>query len=231
MRIFLVVIAVVILFLMNSFVFDHAIENGLYRMAGALTKHLYGERQSGEAFSVIASDEMLRRENEMLRKQLGVGIPKSHTLQMANIVHIERNTFASSIVIDKGTSDGIIIGMPVIVAGNVLVGSVDEVFEQTSRVMLVDDPRFILSVRILGSSSLAESKGSLGGTTNLNLVSYADEVATGNIVVTSGLDAFPEALVVGKIEYVSRGENSLFKKVTASLLFDISIGPNVFILK
>ncbi|MEK7615834.1 MAG: rod shape-determining protein MreC [Patescibacteria group bacterium] len=196
----------------------------MYRVLGLVVKK--DVRVIGES---IAS-EALERENAILRKQLDVAQKISRTLKLANIISIERTILVSTIVIDLGVADGIEEGMVVIGSGNVLTGRVSEVFEHTSRVILVDDPRIIVSVRLQGTSLLAESRGNRSNRIDLNLVAHNETVHVDDTIVTSGLDQFPEGLAVGWVTDVQPGDNSLFQKISGSVFFNFYESPLLFVI-
>lgn len=175
--------------------------------------------------------EVLKRENESLRKQLGVEPRADYSLKIAKIFSIQRTALASVLHIDLGISDGVTEGMVVVAGGNVLIGSIIDVQRDSSTVLLIDDPRSIISVRLMNGDILAESKGGLKGSLRLNLISHADVVEIGSTVVTSGLDAYPEGLVVGNVEGVMKQELSLFQDVYASMMFNPASGPRVFVMQ
>lgn len=174
--------------------------------------------------------DVLARENTVLRKQLGVETRDGARLQPAKIIGQQRNVLTSTIVIDKGRAEGLQAQAAVIAGGNILVGTVDEIFEHSATVIVVDDPRSIVSVRIADSDLLAEARGASQNRIYLNLISKTDEVAVESRVVTSGLDAYPEGLILGRLTSVERGEHSLFKAVTGELYFDPTLSPLVFVI-
>lgn len=180
--------------------------------------------------STLTQLTTVRRDNDRLRKQLGVTAARKHTLLDASITSIQRTPSASIVLIDKGSADGVRQSMPVMGAGDELIGLVKETFEHVARVYLTDDPRVSISVRVGDSSLIAEARGILNNSLVLNLVSTQDKVATQDILNTTGLDGLPEGLVVGTISAVSDKTEGLFKKVAARSVFDPSAGPHVFVL-
>ncbi|MBI4160380.1 MAG: rod shape-determining protein MreC, partial [Candidatus Yanofskybacteria bacterium] len=99
----------------------------------------------------LAGLDSVARENQFLREQLSVDRQPSDNLLMARIFNIQKSHLSSAILIDIGLRDGVKKGAAVISAGNIFAGIVDEVFDTTSTVILADDPRQNVSVRIFGS--------------------------------------------------------------------------------
>ena len=181
--------------------------------------------------AVLVHSEALERENDLLRSQLDVQKRTSPDLMTAKITAVHRTALVSVIRIDRGSIDGVQKGMTVISGGNILVGTVMEVTDHSAEVLLPDDPRSAISVRIHDTEILAESRGNLSSMVNLNLISQTETIPDKSIIYTSGLDHFPEALILGRITSVERGESQLFKKVEGIISFNILRGATVFILK
>ena len=120
--------------------------------------------------------------------------------------------------------------MPLIAAGNILVGVVDQVFDNSATVLLLDDPRVKISGRIKDSRTLISTEGNLQNRLRLKLVAADDDINEGDIVVTSGLDGLPEALPIAKVIEIGASSGALFKDVAAQPLFDLSLGSNLFVI-
>ena len=176
--------------------------------------------------------ETLKRENIVLRKQLGVTGRAEKKVIMAEIEAVNRN-IVSTIIINKGSADGIKKGMVVVVGGNILVGTIDAVYPDNSSVVLADDPRSTISVRIGASSVIGSARGAQNGLgmVTIDFVTNKDKVNRGDMIVTSGLDNLPEGLPIASIDSVNLKGGSLFKEVKGKLIFNLSSGPNVFIIQ
>lgn len=174
--------------------------------------------------------QKLERENKILREQLKISSGRERVLIMAKIFTVNRNDLVSVILIDKGSRDGLEKSMPVIAGGNVAVGLIKEVFENSSVIMILDDPRLATAVRVGDQGTLGSTRGRASGKIILELITNKDPIKEGDLVVTSGLDNFPDGLLVGRVTNVQLEGGNLFKKVEVTLLFDLSLGPNLFIL-
>jgi rod shape-determining protein MreC len=177
-----------------------------------------------------AEIDELRRENESLRNQLNVSSRKKHDLLIADAFGLERSGISSTMIIDKGSTDGVKESMAVVAGGNVLAGVVQEVFSGYSKVRLLDDPRSEISVRIGDSQVVGGAKGLVGAGIFLDFVTNKDLINVGDLIITSGIDKLPESLLVGKISDVDLRGGNLFKKVNANLLFNISMTQKVFVI-
>jgi len=180
--------------------------------------------------SQIADIDQLKRDNEGLSRQLGVDQSHAKQLLKAHFFDVERSAIVSTIMINKGRLDGVQRAFAVIDAGNILIGTVSEVFDHTSRVVLIDDPRAVVSVRVLDSSLIAQSHGILDNRARINLVSKEEAVKENDTLVTSGIDRLPEGLIVGTVDHVSDSGTGLFKEVSARTMFDPGLGSSVFVI-
>ncbi|OGN05166.1 MAG: rod shape-determining protein MreC [Candidatus Yanofskybacteria bacterium RIFCSPHIGHO2_01_FULL_44_17] len=178
----------------------------------------------------LAQAEGLKRENQFLRDQLGVTRKSDAELLIVKLFNIQRGAVSSTVLINKGQKDGILKSMPVIAAGNVLVGIVNEVFDTSSLVLLLNDPRVKIDGRVQDSRILVKTDGRLGDELGLDLVAVGDEVNEGDVVVTSGLDGLPESLLVARVSRVETPSGALFKIVAARPFFDPSLGSNLFVI-
>ncbi|MEK7151248.1 MAG: rod shape-determining protein MreC [Patescibacteria group bacterium] len=174
--------------------------------------------------------ENLKRENKFLRDELGVSRKINEELLLARIFNIRRDALTATAVINKGQKDGIRKSFLVIATGNIVVGLIDQVFENYSSVLLLDDPRTKISGRIQNSNVLVNVFGKLHNELSLGLVTAGDKIEDGSTIVTSGLDGLPEAMPIAKVIKIETQAGALFKAVTASPLFDQSLGSNLFVV-
>jgi rod shape-determining protein MreC len=189
---------------------------------------LKGENEA--LLSQLAELENLQRENQFLRGELGVAKSLNSKLLLARIFNIQKSAQSSTILINKGKSDGVKKSMAVITSGNILVGIVDQVFDTTSLILTVDDPRAKINGRIQGSNTLVSTSGGLGGNLVLNLITNQEDVKEGDTIVTNGLDGLPQSLPIAKVTKVEVTGGSLFKKVEAKAIFDPALGSDLFVI-
>jgi rod shape-determining protein MreC len=254
-KILLISFAIVGAVFFNNLVLDNFVQNLFYKLAAGsgyfLTKGLTGTSRLGKGFlsgkavvdenkklqeengfllGRVAEIDGLKRENEFLRNELKVAPRLENRLLLTQIFSIQKNAGASTALINKGKTDGVGKSMAVITGGNILVGIVDQTFDDSALVLLLDDPRSLISIRIQGSNILAQTKGRLDGSFGVDLVTHEEEIKKDDLIVTSGLDGLAESLVVGKISEVSSDSAGLFKEITGRPLFDLSLGSGVFVI-
>ncbi|HQB84839.1 MAG: Cell shape-determining protein MreC precursor [Parcubacteria group bacterium ADurb.Bin247] len=167
---------------------------------------------------------VLEEENEMLRTALGLGLDKDFNLLLANIS--SKDILGNSFVVNKGKEDGLLKGMPVITEHKVLVGVIDEVFDNFSRVKLITSEDITCDVEILKRDAF----GLLTGT-NISLVEKDKGIEIGDAVITASLGGlFPSGLFIGLVNEIVKDETEHFQTLEIRPFFDIKRIKKVFII-
>lgn len=190
------------------------------------------KKENVELLGKLANLEKLERENELFRRQLNLAQRERSELLLVKVVALNRNTLNSTILINRGSNDGLTENMAVISGGNVMMGVVKEVFVKSALVWLADDPRLSIGVRIGNQGVLGIAKNSSGnfGVTDINLVTNKDPVEENDLIVTNGLDGLPETLIIGRVEKITLRGGNLFKEVKARLSYDFSQGSDLLVI-
>ncbi len=167
----------------------------------------------------------LTAENIRLKQLLSSSTILQDSVLISELINVSSNPLQQQVVIDKGASDGVYIGQPVIDATG-LFGQVVELNEFQSRVILISDSRHALPVQINrnGIRAIAEGSGRINRLWLTNLVATTD-IEVGDLLVSSGLGKrFPEGYPVGTVEYIEKdpGESFLTVAVKPSALLDRS---------
>ena len=115
--------------------------------------------------------------------------------------------------IDRGSNDGLRVGLPVLAAGGTLVGQIVEVRPHTSFVRLITDPDS--AVRVLHQPSRSEVVATGDTLGNLEVrIPWTSEVELGHLFVTSGLDGeLPQGLPVGRVSSAEGTVQDAFRHV------------------
>lgn len=141
-----------------------------------------------------------------------LGLQNSYNLQStaATVIGGSTDSWTRTVTLDKGTNDGIAVGMPVFDSYGA-VGQVIQVSATTSTVRLLRDENSSVSAMIQSSRAQGMVEGSADGTLHLNLIRTDQTVNVGDTVVTSGLGGvFPKGLPLGKVTSVSRTPGALY---------------------
>jgi rod shape-determining protein MreC len=182
---------------------------------GSLTRENDRLRQgAAERAAAVLQDEQLRSENTRLRQLEGLRPRIGAHTQVVQVLYEPRDRFTHKLVIDRGSSDGVHAGNPVIDEHGV-VGQVTRVFPMMSEVTVLTEKEQAIPVEVLrnGLRSVAFG-GSEPNTLELRFLAANADVSSGDAVVTSGLDGlYPPGLPVGTIARVERDVKDQFARV------------------
>ncbi len=138
----------------------------------------------------------------------------------ASVIGRDPSPFLYYIIIDRGSDDGIFSGMPVITQSG-LVGRIDAVTSQAARVQLITDPKSIVNVKLETQKINAQTNGSITGEITLEMVPQDINLASGDLILTSGLGgAYPSNLPIGQVVSIRKLENELFQSATIQPVVD-----------
>lgn len=140
----------------------------------------------------------------------------------ANVVYQDPRPFIKYVIIDVGSDQGVLSGMPVVGAEG-LVGRVDAVTASAARVQLITDPDASVSVVIQPSDTTAILTGSVTSDISLENISKDASVEPGNLVLTSGLGGvYPADILIGQVASVRSTATDLFQEAVVQPVIDFS---------
>lgn len=186
--------------------------------------------------------ETLRRENEELREiegeyQLMQDLfdraresPQFRRLT-ASVIGYDTSPLFRSIILDKGTEDGVFVGMPVESARG-LVGQVYRTTNHSAMVILITDNISSIPARLGDSRATGVVRGGgLGGVMAMDWLDLEAQIQIGEVVYTSGLGGrFPEDMVIGRVTDLERREADLFQKAVIQPAVDFDSLEIVFVI-
>lgn len=135
---------------------------------------------------------------------------------VAEILYNARNPFTRKVILDKGLTQGIKPGMPVIDGGGV-VGQVTSVGALTSEVTLITEKDQSVPVMLVrnGLRALAVGSGK-DGSIDVPFMPVSADIQNGDMFVTSGIDAtYPPGLLVAEVTSVEKNAAYVFAKIAA----------------
>lgn len=201
-----------------------------------------------ETFSNLAS------ENERLRKRLvELQVERNRLLEIeatnrrlqellqfrshlpsgsitASVIGSSASTWFQSLMLDKGSADGVLNGMGV-VSPLGAIGQVVEVASRSSKVLLMTDLNSGVDVVVQRSRARGIISGSLDSGPVMKYVKRSEDVKEGDRLVTSGLDGvFPKGLLVGAVTTVHKKSFGLFQYVEVNLAVDPSAIEEVLVV-
>ncbi|MCC6503086.1 MAG: rod shape-determining protein MreC [Deltaproteobacteria bacterium] len=201
--------------------------------------YLVGVKDENEAlkktvYSLVEENRRLSEEtkqNERLRALLEFKEALPYSTIGSAITGYSMERWSRTIVIDKGSSNGIEKDHGAIALTGV-VGRVVEVNGASSRVLLTTDLRSNIDVIIERTrvKGVVEGNGTDGLV--MKYVRQVDDVKPGDIVVTSGLSGvFPKGLAVGEVIRVEKSGDNFFKHIEVRPAVDLGRLEEVLVLK
>ena len=138
----------------------------------------------------------------------------------ARVIGRENSSAFRTILINKGSAEGLRPGMPVVSIHGV-VGRIIEASWHSSRVLMIIDFNSNIDAIIQGSrvQGILQGGGVMG--CNLKYIKCSEELKPGELIVSSGIGGvFPKGLVLGTIVKIEKS-TGLFQKVDVfpSVLF------------
>lgn len=180
------------------------------------------ERENAILRQRLAADAETRRDNELLRNQLGLDVAGGNRQVAAEIVSAQPDSYRQFVTINKGTKAGIATGMAVMSDG-VLIGTIAEVQASSARIMLVTDPEFKLTAKDQDTGATGIVSGQLGSGLQLDKIGQTDTVKPGDTVTSSGLGGLvPAGLYIGQIESVDTRANAVFQSAQVATTMRVS---------
>ena len=174
-------------------------------------------------------------ENERLQAMLDFR-SKSVSLQMkaATVIARDPGTFSYSILINRGTNDGVRMNMPV-VSTQGLVGHVMETYGGTAKVRLLLDTGSSASAMIQRPQSRAVGvvEGNPAQLSSLRMKNLTrdGDVIKGDKIMTSGLGGiYPKGLLIGEVFDVLDDDGGLMKHALIRPAVDFSRIEEVFVI-
>ncbi len=140
----------------------------------------------------------------------------------AQIVGRDPSLWFRTIIIDRGSSEGVEKGMPVVTVEGV-VGQILDTSPNYSKVLLANDPNSAIDVLVQKNRVQGILKGNGSNGFNLLYVLKNADVEKGDAIVTSGLgDIFPKGLPVGKVSEVTKSKRGMFQQIDVEPSVDFS---------
>ncbi len=171
------------------------------------------------------SDEIIREreaylESIRLRNLLKLQDDIPYPTVAARIVGRNPSSLFKMILINRGESDGLRPGLPVVAVPGV-VGRILETSWNVSRVLLIIDESSNIDAVVQENRVQGVLQGASSTGCNLKYVSKTAEVKAGDVVISSGMGGvFPKGLPLGVVRYASKKEADLFQRVNVAPFVD-----------
>ena len=178
----------------------------------------------------------LKTENDRLRNMLDLRGKVRYQSIAAELISKDPDNWFRTLVVNRGSDDGVEVNMPVIAYQNgrrVVVGKIVEVRGSISRIQPIVAPDIKIGCK------LNENKipGLLSGYSYnadycvVNYISRATPAKKGDIIITSGqAGVFPPELYIGTVERTELSETNPYQRIIVKPFVDYSLLEEVFIL-
>ncbi|WP_294897812.1 rod shape-determining protein MreC [uncultured Eubacterium sp.] len=209
----------------------------------------------------LRTKKSLEKENEELRTQLAEAQENLNQVQLnqeeldnlkslydmdqnyadyekvaANVIGKDAGNWFSVFLIDRGSNDGITVGMNVLADGG-LAGIVIQVGLNYAKVRSIIDDNSNVSARNLSTSDLCVVSGSLKTMNESSLIDFddlrdkEDQAKVGDQIVTSNIsDMFLEGIPIGYITDIKTDSNNLTKSGHIATIVDFEHLDDVFVI-
>lgn len=165
-----------------------------------------------------------------LQKLLDFKEANDYPTVAARIIGKDPSLWFNNVIIDRGTSDGVDSGMPV-VTGAGIVGQVYEVSTDYSKVLLTIAPSSAMDVIIQNSRERGILKGTGENSYRLNYILKKINISKGDYIVTAGYGGmFPTGLPVGTVSKVIRKPRGMFLEVEVTPAVDFTTLENLLVI-
>jgi len=125
-------------------------------------------------------------------------------LVAARVIGRAPDSWSSSVIIDKGSYNGIKPGMAVICPQG-LVGRIVESLDSTSKVLLINDPNQGISSIVQRSRQEGLVNGALSSNLIMRYLPDEAQIIIGDVIITSELSQiYPKGLLLGRVVNIGR---------------------------
>ena len=180
------------------------------------------ETKNTELKAEVVGLARLKKENEVLRKELG--LLDKHSVGSstpARVIGRGPTNFLQTFVLDRGSNDNVIIGQTVTAQGY-LVGTIKLVTPYTSTVKIIAGGQLLLPVALQESGGTGLMRGGLEGLI-IDEIPLDVTVKKGEPVITQDLEGVVmPGVVVGTVQSVIQHKGDIFQRVIAESPLDFS---------
>jgi len=175
-----------------------------------------------------------KQESFRLRKMLNFDNAnrENYDLLPAHLIARSPNNWYESIIIDRGSRQGVKKGMPVISPGG-LVGRVGSVSENSAQVSLITDREMAVGAIIQKTRETNGIVEGLGDSNELRMINipYYSKINEGDRIISSGLSAtYPPGINIGTVTEITREPNGLLLVAMIKPTVDFNKLEEVFVI-
>ncbi len=170
-------------------------------------------KELNDAIEKISRYDEIEHSNSRLRSLLNFRRTINGQVLAAEVIGKDPSPWFKSIIINKGSADGIKKGMPAVMPEGI-AGLVSDISRNYSRVLLITDQNSAVDALV----QRTRARGIVKGESDRCLFEYVlrkHDIVEGDTVISSGLDGvFPKGLRVGYVSRVTKRNSGIFQDVT-----------------
>ncbi len=171
------------------------------------------------------------KENEALKRELGFKNDSGFSTIPAEISFFDPTNIRDTIVINKGSNDGVRTNM-VATSEGFLIGKVTDVYTTTSKILLITDPLSTLPGMMTTIDATGLVQGQIGNGLQMTQIPQETDLKKGEVIVTSGLGGeYPKGLMIGKVESITKKNNSIFQSASLRTFVNFKALERIQIIK
>lgn len=166
---------------------------------------------------------LLREENKTLRAAANFIKPEQKNV-LAEIIIKTTDGTSNSVIINRGSEDGIETGNPVFFDNGFLLGRIIAVEKNTAVMRLITDNRSKITASIINQNKTQGLvEGEHGLSIKMKMIPQDENVQVGDIVITSGSESkIPRGLIIGKVESIQKELYEPFQSANLRPLADLN---------
>jgi len=177
-------------------------------------------RQLNRALEQNARDKEIQLSNIRFRSLLEFKQSINRQVISAEVIGKNPSPWFKSVIVDKGRSDGVEVGFPVVVP-NGIVGQVTEVSAYYAKVLLLIDQNNAVDGLVQRTRARGVVKGTSADQCVFKYVLRKHEIEVGDTIISSGLDGvYPKGLRIGRVAGVVKRNSGIFQEVVVTPFAD-----------
>jgi len=134
----------------------------------------------------------------------------------AEVIGRDPSPWFKTIIINKGSREGVERGMPVVIPEGI-AGLVTDVARNYAKILLVIDQNNAVDALIQRTRARGIIKGEPSGRLMLQYVLRKHEIQVGDVVISSGLDGvFPKGIRIGFVREVNKPDSGIFQQLAVT---------------
>ncbi len=185
---------------------------------------------------IIYEYEEIKRENERLRKLIGIQSRFDYETVIAEVIAKSPQNFYKTLIINRGKKSGIEKYMPVIAYQNnkqCLVGKIIDVQKFSARVQPIIDQSSYTGAMLKRSrySGLLVGQSPLSNYCLLQYIDKRAEINYGDEVITSGMGGvYPKGILIGRVVSVTKKRYGIYQEALVEPEVDFGKLEEVYVI-